>query len=369
MSTDSDDTSETPESDDTTDEAEQSATEGSDNDTEDSVSDAEEEDTPEANADAKDNVEGNEDDQDDNAETIAAQGDDEEIDDASGVVSLDVTDQSANMVSHLPLFDLYCSNLTTHVADALEDYIRYRPEVTAEVPIFKTFEPVGEQPGQPEFDRIYQALKPMGLVGVVVPQSLVYRLVDILFGGKGDSDGDGAEREQSPTEHNMIDVVATALTTGLQILLRNSMATDSVPELNLVSIQQVAKHVRSESMVCIPLSVGMDENTQTIEIWCSLTLLELVLGVDLLPRSDGKTVVPSWSASLKDQILDCPLDLKCTLAEFTMPLSRVSQMKKGDFIALSEIGEATFSMESLALFRARVGVVNDRASASFIEWL
>jgi len=365
MSTDSDETSEMPESDDTSTEAEESPTNGVDAETDDSGAADGDSVEVEAGADDGDNTNN----QDDSDERIVTNEDGEKIEDACDVLTVDVTDQSANLISHLPLFDLYCSNLTTHVADALEDYIRYRPEVTAEVPVFKTFEPVGEKSGQPVFDRIYQAHKPMGLVGIVVPQSLVYRLVDILFGGKGDSDGDVGEREQSPTEHNMIDVVATALTTGLQILLRNSMATDSVPELDLVSIQQVAKHVRSESMVCIPLNVGMEENSQTIEIWCSLTLLELVLGVDLLPRSDGKTVIPAWSASLKDQVLDCSLDLKCTLAEFTMPLSRVTQMKKGDFIALSEISEATFSMESLALFRARVGVVNDRASASFIEWL
>ncbi|MBX2883467.1 MAG: FliM/FliN family flagellar motor switch protein [Granulosicoccus sp.] len=304
------------------------------------------------------------------AETESAEASDDSAEPADdGPVLIDVTDPSASMVSHLPLFDLYCSNLTKHVADALESYIRFRPEIAAGIPAFKSYEPIGELPDQPSFDRIFQAAKPQGLIGVGVPRALVYRLVDILFGGKGDSDGDESERELSPTENKMIDVVAHSLTSGLQLLLRNSMATDSVPDFSLTNIQQIAKHVRSEPMVCIPLSVVMEDYAQSIEMWCSLSLLELVLGVSLLPRSDGKTVDPDWSALFKDQVLDCPLDLKCTLAEITMPLSRVTQMKKGDFIALSEIGEATFSMESLALFRARVGVVNDRASASFIEWL
>ncbi|MBX2886881.1 MAG: FliM/FliN family flagellar motor switch protein [Granulosicoccus sp.] len=289
--------------------------------------------------------------------------------DEDGVELLDVTDAARRLRQQMPLFDIYCGNLANIVSESLADYLQVPLELSAEKPRVSIFDPISQPEGQPNFDRIfrYQALG--SLVALSVPPGLTFRLVDIMFGGTGTQDNEEVDRELSPTENNMLDVVTGSIVSALNHLLESTTTIDESLELEPWSYQQAAKAGNIESMIAIPLRMDLEESVGTAELWFSLSVLELLLGVKLTPDQDGKSVDPAWSRAFKDQVFNCELDLKCTLSEVSMPLSRVRKMSVGDFIPVKDITEAVFTIQSLPLFKAKVGESNDQASASFLRWI
>ena len=295
-----------------------------------------------------------------------------QAEDDDGITVIDLTNPTNKLQSHWPLLFLYVQKIVAGAASDIESYINCELTFDAGEPEFRPYRPLApeesEEQGRVKFDRLFKVDQITGMIGYQLPRALVYRLVDKLFGGRGDSDGDPS-REMSPTEHRMIDEICTALNKSLLSTLQSAAASSSVLTVQPLSAEQAARAENADPMVCMPVRVGLEEFGEDVLVYCSLGILELLLGVTL--RSDESTLQPDagWRSALKQQVFGCDIPLTCTLEQFSMPISRVSNLSVGDFIPLAELGEATFSANNHPLFRARVGVSNEKASASFIGWL
>lgn len=306
------------------------------------------------------------------AEADAAEVAGSEAEDDDGIAVIDLTNPTNKLQSHWPLLFLYVQKIVAGAAGDIESYVNCELTFDAGEPEFRPYRPLApeesEEQGKVKFDRLFKVDQISGMIGYQLPRALVYRLVDKLYGGLGDSDGDPA-RELSPTEHRMIDEISSALNKSLLSTLQSAAASTSALTVQPLAAEQAARAENADPMVCMPVRVGLEEFGQDVLVYCSLGILELLLGVTL--RSDESTLQPDagWRSALKQQVFGCDIPLTCTLEQFSMPISRVSNLAVGDFIPLAELGEATFSANSHPLFRARVGVSNEKASASFIGWL
>jgi len=282
---------------------------------------------------------------------------------------LDVTDPAIGIYEHMPLFDIYLGNFSTRVSTALGDYIRYPVELVAQTPGIGKYDPISANENQPIFDRLFRFPMLNGLVAIVVPQGLVFRLVDIFFGGSGEVEDEQAERSLSGTEDSMLDKISLEIISALKALLQSTTSLKEISEIETWSHQKAARSGRTESMVTVKFSLALGTYDATLELWFSLSVLELMLGVKLLPGNDGTVHDPQWTNALKKQVSDCQLELTCNLVDQIVPLKSVVDFEEGDFVPLGDVSEAIFSIEKLPLFRARVGVTSEHASASFIEWI
>ena len=285
------------------------------------------------------------------------------------IETIDLTDPASRLDEHTTLLEIYCANLASQLSESMGRYLRCPVKLFAVHPTICSFNPNSRDENKVDFARLYRLQNMGGLIGSVMPNNLVYRLVDILFGGLGDLESQNQDRVLSPTEENMIDVLSEKMAQALINIVQSSTSLDSELTTEAWSSQQAAQDGRVEAMVVIPLKIEWDDQSDSIELWFSLSILELLLGEKLLPSQDGTAEDPSWTSSFKNQVFDCNLDLKCVLTEMSMPLSRVSNFAVGDFIPLADVSEATLSIQSLPLFKAKVGVVNEQASASFSRWL
>ncbi|MBX2839889.1 MAG: FliM/FliN family flagellar motor switch protein [Gammaproteobacteria bacterium] len=312
-------------------------------------------------------------------ENATAENSDEELADAEVEINddtglnesdlLDVTDPAVGIYEHLPVFDMYLSKLSEDVAVSISDYVRSPVELIAKPPKIGKFDPIKNTEEQPQFNRLFRLSALNGLIGVAVPHELVFRLVDIFFGGAGDLEGELESREFSFTENGMIDKLSEEIIDAIKTLLKTKSSLENSSDIEAWDYQKAVQAGRVESMVIISFSVTVGEFETSIELWFSLAVLELLLGTKLLPIKDGSVREPNWSSALKEQVTECELELKCALAEKKMPLRTVSSFKTGDFIPLDDVSVALFSIESVPLFRAKVGVSNEQLSASFQSWV
>lgn len=283
--------------------------------------------------------------------------------------TIDVTDPAENIYQHIPKLDLYCENMSEKVSDLLSSYLRCTCELKAMPIKLGKFDPLLKADDQPVFDRIFKVKSMGGYIAFVLPSDVTFQLVDLFYGGTGALGESEVPREMSQSENFMLDKVAQEIVGGLTELLESATSLEFSGEIQRWSYQQAAQEGTSESMIAIPFEMNLNSNTVVFEVWLSLSVIELLLGVKLQPDSTGKVADPAWSMSFKNQVMDSELNLTGSLASLRMPLRRVQAFSEGDFIELGDVEHALFSTESVPLFRAKVGVTNDKASASFLHWV
>lgn len=281
--------------------------------------------------------------------------------------TFDLTDPAISIFEHMALLEFYMDSLAASFSNALGEYLRCPIKVSSSSPVIGKYNPISHE--QPAFDRMFRLKAIQGTIAVALPEELIFKLVDVFFGGDGATSIDSARSELSATESNMLDKLAYLFANGVLTLLQERAVSATDLSIEEWSHKNAAIEGKSESMIAVKFALSLNEYVSEIEAWLSLPVLELLLGVKLLPYQDGSSSEPGWSKRLKQNVFESQLEVICSFADRTIPLKKVKQLQVGDFIPLNAIDEATFSVGKKQLFKARVGVSNDKASAEFLNWL
>jgi flagellar motor switch protein FliM len=198
--------------------------------------------------------------------------------------------------------------------------------------------------------------------------TLVFSLVDRFFGGDGKHQEKGNITEFSPTEQRLLQRLRDSFLTALQQAWQPII--DIKPAIKgMVNSQQITSLA---GMMDIALIM-----TFTLEFADSKGVCHLVMPyIQLEPvrpalgrsteqqqRQDAE-----WSQTFGEQLLECELEVKGIVAEISISLDQLLNLKPGDFIPLSQRQTALFSSENMPLFEAEVGVTNGQVSARLVHW-
>jgi flagellar motor switch protein FliM len=216
-------------------------------------------------------------------------------------------------------------------------------------------------------------LKLAGLNGgamIMADARLVFRLVDLLFGGSGKSSSpDG--RGFSVAEQRLIERFSELLMADL------SAAWEPLVDLQcqLLSreVNPVMAVLAGSSDTVVVSRFLFDSNGSGGEFHLVFPLATIeplrdaLLRPELLDRSLNDD--PSWRAAFEAAVLDTQVATQCTLAERDISLRTLTQMQVGDVIKLGDQDRAVFRASGTALFRARLGVIDDRLALKLGEAL
>lgn len=203
-------------------------------------------------------------------------------------------------------------------------------------------------------------LKPLRGTGIVLFEpKLVFAVVDNFFGGDGRFPAKIEGREFTATEMRVI-----------QLLLKQTFSdlTDAWAPVMPVQFEYLNSEVNPhfanivsprDYVVVSKFYVELDGGGGELHVTLPWSMLEpireqLDAGVqsDRIERDEG------WTQSLRNQLMDSEVELKCELARIRTSVRKMVNLKAGDIIPFDLPAEVPVRVEDVPLLRGRFGVHN-----------
>jgi len=184
---------------------------------------------------------------------------------------------------------------------------------------------------------------------------LVFKLVDNFFGG----DGRHAKiegREFTPTELRVVQMVLQTAFADLKEAWKTVMPIDFEfinSEVNPAMANIVSP---SEVVVVSTFHVELDGGGGDLHITLPYAMIEPIREtLDAGMQSDVDDADERWVKSLREDIMDARVDLRCSVAERMVSLRDIIDLQPGDIIPIELPDKVVLSANEMPIFNARVG--------------
>ena len=203
-------------------------------------------------------------------------------------------------------------------------------------------------------------MKPLrGTALLVIEPTLVFILVDNFFGGEGKFHAKIEGREFTPTEQRVIHMfmelcfedLIKAWSPVMPMQFEFSSREVNPQFANIVSPTEV--------VVVSSLHVELEGGGGNIHITMPYSMLEPIRELlDAGIQSDRSDVDDRWSQALSDEIKSAEVGLSSILANTTLALKDVVNLKPGDIIPIDLEDEVSVFAEGIPVFKANHGIHN-----------
>ena len=198
-----------------------------------------------------------------------------------------------------------------------------------------------------------------GTAMVVFDARLVFRLVDMFFGGNG-TQGHADGRDFSKVERRVISRLIDRAHQDYDRAWRlvraiscESLAMEVNPAMASIAAQ-------SEIVVVSRFQIELDSGGGgEFNIALPLAMLEPVL--ESLSKTESAEQLGDnslWHSSLSQSVMDMSVPTRCTLAEPVMSLGQIAALQVGDVIPFSSRELSVIKVSGVPMARAQLGVVN-----------
>ncbi len=190
----------------------------------------------------------------------------------------------------------------------------------------------------------------------VIDPKLVFITVDNFFGGSG-RHAKIEGREFSPTEARVIQIILKQAFSDL----KEAWAPVMPVEFEFLSMEvnpQFANIVSpTEVVVVSSFHVELDGGGGTFYVVMPYSMLEPIREIlDAGVQSDRSERDERWIASLREEVKSADVTLSCALANTTLRLGELLNLKEGDIIPINYPEKITVVAEDVPVFRGFYGV-------------
>lgn len=206
-------------------------------------------------------------------------------------------------------------------------------------------------------------IKPLrGVALIMCEPSLVFGVVDHFFGGAGKYPTNFSQREFTPSEMRVI-----------QLLLKQTFADLTEAWSPIMPIEpehlhsEVNPHFANvvaprEYVVVSRFDVALESGSGSFHIVYPFAMLDpiremLDSGMTRPPSEQGDD---SWRGKLREQLKEAEVELSSAIAERQISLRELSRMKVGDVIPLNVQENVTLKVEQVPVFTGVFGTHNKR---------
>jgi flagellar motor switch protein FliM len=206
-----------------------------------------------------------------------------------------------------------------------------------------------------------------GAAMLVFDARLVFRLVDMFFGGTG-AQGSADGRDFSPVERRVLSrLVQSALGDYQQAwaLVSDVQCEGFAMEVNPA---MAAIAANAETVVLCRFQIEL-EGGGGGEFHITLPQLMLEPVREQLSKSESTDQAvddPYWQAALRDSLMDLRVATRCTIAEPVLSLREVASLKVGDIIPLGAAQRSVLKAGGVAMASASLGVANGQLALKII---
>lgn len=207
-----------------------------------------------------------------------------------------------------------------------------------------------------------------GIALFVIDPKLVFIVVDNFFGGEGRFYNKIEGREFTPTEQRVISILLEQIFKDLQNAWKpvkplkfEYQSSEVNPHLaNIVSPTEV--------VVVSTFRVDLEGGGGDFHVTFPYSMVEPIRDLlDAGVQSDVSQVDDRWRLSLRDEIFESRVEVKCHLADVEINLSDINDLKVGDVIPFDMPEQIILEAEEIPLFRGTLGVSRGNAAIKVNE--
>ena len=285
-------------------------------------------------------------------------GPEEEVD-AAGIKSYDLTSNDRIVRGRMPTLEMINERFARYTRISMFNFLRRSADVASGgVQIMKFGEYIHTLYVPTSLNLV--KMRPLrGTALFILDAKLVFKLVDNFFGG----DGRHAKiegREFTPTEVRVVQLILT------QVF--NDMMEAWSPVIP-VEFEYVGSEVNpamanivspSEVVVVSTFHIELDGGGGDLHLTIPYSMIEPMREVlDAGFQSDVDDGDERWQQSMREDILDAPVEIHGTLVQRDISLREVAALKTGDVIPIEMPEHFTLEANGIPIFTGKMGISND----------
>ena len=194
---------------------------------------------------------------------------------------------------------------------------------------------------------------------VSIDPVLVYAFVDHFFGGKGMFERDAGEREFSPSEYRVAQLLLQAFLDALSNAWQpfTALAFEAVRVETNPQLAGIA--AAPDGVVVSRLQVVIDKVEGEIHLAMPSSMFDpLREHLDVRVDSEHEPIDRSWQDALREEVLDAELELASNLVRTQIRIGDVMKLRAGDVIPIDLPDLVTLAAEQVPLFHSRFGTAS-----------
>ncbi len=293
-------------------------------------------------------------------------GPEEEVD-AAGIKSYDLTSNDRIVRGRMPTLEMINERFARYTRISMFNFLRRSADVASGgVQIMKFGEYIHTLYVPTSLNLV--KMRPLrGTALFILDAKLVFKLVDNFFGG----DGRHAKiegREFTPTEVRVVQLILT------QVF--NDMMEAWSPVIP-VEFEYVGSEVNpamanivspSEVVVVSTFHIELDGGGGGLHLTIPYSMIEPMREVlDAGFQSDVDDVDERWQQSLREDILEAPVEIHGTLAQRDITLREVAALKTGDVIPIEIPEDFVLEANGIPIFTGKMGISNENLAVKIKE--
>ena len=281
---------------------------------------------------------------------------------------IDLLNTSTELTEKSDLLDSYMDILVNEIEGRVSDYLQKPITVKLQSLASTLIDISGSEKGEEKLgDQFVGSLSETnGIAGIRIPRSTIFRLVDLMFGGVATDKEQIRKFDISESEGYLQEKHVDLIIDSVLSLVSKTTGKDD--KWIKFDKQKEASYQTTEQFFLAKMTIAYDLFSDELELFLSKNIVENMLG--LSGKDDVEVASPpiDCSAILQKHILECPVELKCTLEGIETVFAWVEGLKKGSYIPLKTLERATISVENIPMINVEMGEMDNSVSARFVNW-
>jgi flagellar motor switch protein FliM len=280
-----------------------------------------------------------------------------------GIRDYDLSSQERIVRGRMPTMEVINERFARNIRIGLFNLIRRSPEVSIggiKVQKFSAF--LRDIVVPTNFNIV--SVKPLRGSGLIVcDPSLVFAVIDALFGGIGKFHTRIEGRDFSPTEQRVIFRLVETITQEYKKAWQGVYPVELEYQRSEMQPQFANIATPSEIVVCTSFALEVGESSGTIHFCVPYSTLEPIRDV-LYSTIQGDSAEPDrrWIKLLTTQIQSAEVDLVAELAQARATVEQLLSFKPGDFFELDLEPMIQAKVDGVPVFDCHYGTSNSRYS-------
>jgi flagellar motor switch protein FliM len=280
---------------------------------------------------------------------------------STGIRDYDLASQERIVRGRMPTMEVINERFARNIRIGLFNFIRKSPEVAIGGIKVQKFSAFLREIVVPTNFNIMN-VKPLRGSGLIVcDPSLVFAVIDALFGGAGKYHTRIEGRDFSPTELRVILRLVEVICAEYKKAWIGIYPVELEYQRSEMQPQFASIATPSEVVVATSFTLEIGETTGTVHFAVPYSTLEPIRDV-LYSTIQGDSVEPDrrWVNLLKHQIQDAEVELVAELAHAGATVEQLLSFKPGDFIELDLETLIQAKVSGVPVFSAHYGTSNNR---------
>lgn len=306
-----------------------------------------------------------------NGESLTSgQGQDPDAAASGGVRTYDLSTQERIVRGRMPTLEIVNERFARNFRIGAFNFIHRNPEIAVGPVVVQKFSAFLRNVAMPANINVVHVRPLRGMGLVICDPTLVFTVIDNLFGGGGQRPARVEGREFSPTELRIILRLMEVVTTeyarswsGIYPIELEYARSEMHPQFANIAAP-------SEVVITTSFDVAFGDNGGKLHLCIPYSTFEPIREVLHSPlRGDQGGPDTRWLALLTEQIQTAEVELVAELANSPATVRQLLALKVGDFIELERRPTVVCKVEDVPVFDAECGIVGTRYGLRLNEFL